>query len=333
MKRKTSTSPNGRPRGLDQDAAETRESFLRSLLSIRSNTSASQSDTSPQEAILEGYRARQSSRPAMDMSVPHVPQVHLSEPRMVPLHALPYETGQTNSPPSYFRSPHHPSNPRQFHRDTPSNFIPYPQDHTNYNQERQRYSHASPHPTYHQEIYQYRHPPHNSPYPHDARPQQSGVSPPYHVHQGTHLGSQEYELVTPSPARWKNNAGPGVDPENLKQVVSNPEVICNCAKSRCLKLYCECFQQGFLCNIYCRCVSCLNLESQSHDDGALFRAKGEYMSRKPGAFGKKKKKVGQGCSCRNNRCLKKYCACFREEIACSAKCTCIDCANVGTTEK
>jgi hypothetical protein len=33
---------------------------------------------------------------------------------------------------------------------------------------------------------------------------------------------------------------------------------CSCAKSRCLKLYCECFAGGKLCVGLCSCVSCAN---------------------------------------------------------------------------
>jgi hypothetical protein len=33
---------------------------------------------------------------------------------------------------------------------------------------------------------------------------------------------------------------------------------CNCSKTNCLKLYCECFQQGKICNKYCKCDGCFN---------------------------------------------------------------------------
>ncbi|KAG2239223.1 hypothetical protein Bca52824_090083 [Brassica carinata] len=33
---------------------------------------------------------------------------------------------------------------------------------------------------------------------------------------------------------------------------------CNCKKSKCLKLYCECFQGGVGCSINCRCEGCKN---------------------------------------------------------------------------
>jgi hypothetical protein len=33
---------------------------------------------------------------------------------------------------------------------------------------------------------------------------------------------------------------------------------CKCKKSKCLKMYCECFAAGLLCNEGCRCVECSN---------------------------------------------------------------------------
>ena len=33
---------------------------------------------------------------------------------------------------------------------------------------------------------------------------------------------------------------------------------CNCAKSRCVKNYCECWQMGIECNDKCKCVNCAN---------------------------------------------------------------------------
>ena len=35
-------------------------------------------------------------------------------------------------------------------------------------------------------------------------------------------------------------------------------IICNCTKSNCMKKYCECFKQGFICNSLCRCRECKN---------------------------------------------------------------------------
>lgn len=33
---------------------------------------------------------------------------------------------------------------------------------------------------------------------------------------------------------------------------------CNCEKSQCLKLYCECFSKNELCTKFCNCRDCKN---------------------------------------------------------------------------
>lgn len=34
--------------------------------------------------------------------------------------------------------------------------------------------------------------------------------------------------------------------------------ICNCKKTKCLKLYCDCFAVGELCDEQCKCINCCN---------------------------------------------------------------------------
>ena len=46
-------------------------------------------------------------------------------------------------------------------------------------------------------------------------------------------------------------------PEHMMQVSSGGKRICSCKKSRCLKLYCECFAAGDLCG-GCKCMDCAN---------------------------------------------------------------------------
>ena len=35
---------------------------------------------------------------------------------------------------------------------------------------------------------------------------------------------------------------------------------CNCKKSKCLKLYCECFANQLFCSKECECQNCANVE-------------------------------------------------------------------------
>lgn len=120
-----------------------------------------------------------------------------------------------------------------------------------------------------------------------------------------------------------------------KQIVDKPDVICNCPKSRCLKLYCDCFQAGDLCNTFCHCRHCLNTSSELVPGGKLYYARKEYNKRDPNIFVTKrttKIREGKGCSCRNSKCMKKYCICFREHIRCTEKCSCVACCNKSTID-
>lgn len=90
-------------------------------------------------------------------------------------------------------------------------------------------------------------------------------------------------------------------------VPQNPgDVVCNCLKSRCLKLYCNCFHKGRTCNEACLCISCLNTTAESNVGGRRNQAIQNCLEKRPDAFTKKPKEIGSGCACKNNKCLKKY---------------------------
>jgi len=80
------------------------------------------------------------------------------------------------------------------------------------------------------------------------------------------------------------------------------ETSCTCTRTRCLKLYCVCFQKRRLCNTQlCKCLSCQNTAIESGPDGARTMAIRAIMAKRPGAFEVREKKPGTGCACKKNR--------------------------------
>ncbi|RNA28194.1 lin-54 -like protein [Brachionus plicatilis] len=142
---------------------------------------------------------------------------------------------------------------------------------------------------------------------------------------------------------------------------------CNCTKSMCLKLYCDCFAQGSFC-VDCNCVNCFNTLDHEEERNKAIKM---VLERNPQAFQSKISKFTasltmskampaqisqapaptsgiedlisasvttdeldeiqsrhvKGCNCKKSNCLKRYCECFLAKIQCSSLCKCVGCKN------
>ncbi|XP_035228924.1 protein lin-54 homolog isoform X2 [Stegodyphus dumicola] len=113
---------------------------------------------------------------------------------------------------------------------------------------------------------------------------------------------------------------------------SRPRKPCNCTKSQCLKLYCDCFANGEFCN-NCNCNNCYNNLSHEEERQKAIKA---CLDRNPLAFhpkigksreGDQERRHTKGCNCKRSYCLKNYCECYEAKILCTNLCKCIGCKN------
>ncbi|XP_059461739.1 CRC domain-containing protein TSO1-like isoform X1 [Corylus avellana] len=148
---------------------------------------------------------------------------------------------------------------------------------------------------------------------------------------------ESYEYCQLSSKKKRKKTSSPIDNDGCKR--------CNCKKTKCLKLYCDCFAAGIYCAEPCACQECYN--RPEYEDTVL-EIRQQIESRNPLAFAPKivrpvpefnNREDGnratpssgrhkRGCNCKKSMCLKKYCECYQANVGCSSGCRCDGCKNV-----
>ena len=153
---------------------------------------------------------------------------------------------------------------------------------------------------------------------------------PQQVQSGASTSSVQLSTavqITPAPTSTTQTVNGVPDPPSP----TRQRKPCNCTKSQCLKLYCDCFANGEFCS-NCNCNNCSNNIEHEQERSKAIKA---CLERNPHAFhpkigkgkGETERRHNKGCHCKRSGCLKNYCECYEAKILCTNICKCTGCKN------
>ena len=112
--------------------------------------------------------------------------------------------------------------------------------------------------------------------------------------------------------------------------IKSSVVRCGCSKTKCLKLYCECFASGKVCGEECECKECRNMEQFKEEREEIIQ---KTKHKNPGAFRVDISNNYKICHCTKSNCMKKYCECYQNGRSCNSNCKCKQCKNLPTNDQ